>query len=68
MLPGPRPGRFNGEIATVPVFAGTGGASARAGARAGAASRGRGRAGAARNRREPVSSVRVDVSVGMTVR
>ncbi|PRG27967.1 hypothetical protein C6Q35_01255 [Burkholderia multivorans] len=66
MLPGPRPGRFNGEIATVPVFAGTGGASARAGAWAGAA--GRGRAGAARNRREPVSSVRVDVSVGMTVR
>ncbi|OXH84996.1 hypothetical protein CA831_28695 [Burkholderia multivorans] len=66
MLPGPRPGRFNGEIATVPVFAGTGGAPARAEARAGVASRGR--AGAARNRREPVSSVRVDVSVGMTVR
>ncbi|PTO47928.1 hypothetical protein DBB31_16480 [Burkholderia multivorans] len=66
MLPGPRPGRFNGEIATVPVFAGTGGASAHAEARAGAA--GRGRARAARNRREPVSSVRVDVSVGMTVR
>ncbi|AYY57101.1 hypothetical protein EGY20_10535 [Burkholderia multivorans] len=66
MLPGPRPGRFNGEIATVPVFAGTGGASARAGARAGAASRDR--ADTARNRREPVSSVRVDVSVGMTVR
>ncbi|EEE06344.1 hypothetical protein C6Q22_04665 [Burkholderia multivorans] len=66
MLPGPWPGRFNGEIARVPVFAGAGGASARTRANAGAASRGR--ASAARNRREPVSSVRVDVSVGMTVR
>ncbi|PRF10950.1 hypothetical protein C6Q15_02430 [Burkholderia multivorans] len=66
MLPGPRPGRFNGEIATVPVFAGTGGASARAGA--GRAQPAAAAQGAARNRREPVSSVRVDVSVGMTVR